>query len=70
MKLNDNVYSILKWLVVLVLPAAATLYNVIANIWHLPLADEISKTILAISTFVGAIIGISTAEYERSKQDG
>lgn len=67
MILNDNFYSILKWLVVLVLPAAATLYNVLAELWSLPFATEISQTILAVDAFFGAVIGISTAEYNRIK---
>lgn len=69
MILRDKYYNILKWLVVLVLPGLATLYNVVAGLWGLPYADEISKTILAVSTFIGCIIGISTAEY-RSGNNG
>lgn len=70
MKFNDKVYDVLKWLVVLVIPALATFYNVVANIWRLPLAEEISQSLLAVSTFIGALIGISTLEYERGKNNG
>ena len=69
MLLNDKFYNILKWLVLLALPAAATLYNVLAGLWGLPYATEISQTILAIAAFLGALIGISTAEYNKVHAD-
>lgn len=63
MKLSDNLYRILKWLDLIVIPAAATFYKVMASIWGWPLGDEVVATAAAVCTFLGAIIGISTAEY-------
>lgn len=65
MKFNDTFYSILKWFSLVCLPAAATLYNIIAVLWNLPYASEISKTVIAVSAFLGALIGVSTAEYNK-----
>ena len=63
MQLSSKLYSILKWLGLVLLPAAATLYNVTALIWDLPFAEEISKTVLAVAAFIGALVAESTAEY-------
>ena len=63
MKLNDKVYDILKWLVLICIPALATAYVAFAVVWGWPLADEVSKSANIICTLVGALIGISTAQY-------
>ena len=66
-KLPDNLYNILKWLCLIVLPACALLYGTLGTIWNWPYVDEIGKTINAIALFVGTIIGISTINYNKSK---
>lgn len=65
MKLNDKLYAWIKWFVVIVLPACGTLWTALSKIWPLPYADEIPATILAVCTFLGAVLCISTAEYYR-----
>lgn len=67
MKLNDKVYDVLKWIVAIVLPAVATLYITLANVWGLPLADEIGATITAVTTFLGAVLAVSTKTYNAEK---
>lgn len=67
MKLNDNVYDVLKWIALIVLPAIATLYATLGNIWSFPFVSEITATITAIDTFIGALLGISTKAYNKSK---
>lgn len=64
--LPDKVYNVLKWVVMIVLPAAATLYVLLANTWGFPYADEISATITGVTTFLGAILGISSRSYKKS----
>ena len=39
--LPSSVYDTLKWIVVIVMPAAATLYGVLAGIWGLPYAEAV-----------------------------
>lgn len=63
--LPDKVYDWLKWLVCIVLPALGTLYTALSQIWTLPYASEIPATILAIDTFLGAVLCISTAQYNK-----
>ena len=67
MKLNDSVYNVLKWVVMIVLPAIATFYALLANTWGFPYAEEVSKTVMAVCTLCGALLGNSTAEYNTTK---
>lgn len=65
MKLNNKVYDILKWVVIIVMPAVATLYAALAAVWAWPYADEVVTTITAVDTFLGAVLCISTAQYHK-----
>lgn len=67
MKLNDKVYDILKWVVIIVLPALATLYAALASVWGWPYSQEVVTTITAVDTFLGAVLCISTVQYNKSK---
>ncbi len=68
MKLNDKVYDVLKWVTMIVIPALATAYVGFAGIWGWPLADEIAKSATVICTLLGALLGISTAQYNKDKE--
>lgn len=65
MKMNDKVYDTLKWICIIVLPAIATLWFTLGKIWGFPYLAEIEATIIAIDTFLGAILGVSTIQYNR-----
>ena len=65
MKLNDKVYDVLKWVCIIVLPAIATLWFTLGKIWGFPYLAEIEATIIAIDTFLGAILGVSTIQYNK-----
>ena len=65
MKLPDSVYNILKWITMIVLPALATAYVGLAAIWGWPYADQVAKTTTVICTLLGALLGISTAQYNK-----
>lgn len=65
MKLDNKVYDVLKWVALVVLPAVATLYTALAGVWGLPFAEEIPATITAIDLFIGALLGVSTAKYNK-----
>lgn len=68
MKLPDKLYDIFKWLVIIVLPACATLYAALASVWGWPFAEQVTTTITAVDTFLGAVLCISTVNYH--KDDG
>jgi len=61
--LSNKVYDILKYLTIIVLPAIAALYTGLSQIWGLPYAAEVPATITVICTFLGAILCISSAQY-------
>lgn len=63
--LPNKLYDILKWIALVCLPAIAVLYLSIAGIWNLPFGQEISGTIMAIDTFLGVVLGISSIEYAK-----
>lgn len=63
--MSNKMYDVLKWIVVLVLPATATLYSVLSGIWGLPYGDAIPETITAVDTFLGAVLMISSAQYSK-----
>lgn len=65
MQLNSKVYDILKWITMIVLPACATAYVGLAAIWGWPYADQVAKTTAVICTLLGALLGISTAQYNK-----
>ena len=67
MKMNDKLYDILKWVVMIVIPAITTAYVGLAAIWGFPCAEEVSKTSAVVCTLLGALLGISTAEYNKSE---
>lgn len=68
MKLNDSCYNILKWITMIVLPALATAYVGLAAIWGFPYADEVAKTTAVICTLLGALLGISSAQYYKDAE--
>ena len=66
MKIGDRTYNILKNLAQIWLPAAGTLYFALAQIWTLPGAEKVTGTVIAVDTFLGALLAISTATYNAS----
>ena len=67
MKLPDKAYNVLKWLTMIVLPAFATLYFALSGIWGFPYGEQVVGTITAMVTFFGVVLGVSTAQYNKSK---
>lgn len=70
MKLSDKAYNIIKWVVMLLLPALALLYQTIAQACGLPYADTVSVILNAVAVFLGTITGISTLNYNYNKGNG
>lgn len=66
-RLSNEVYDILKFIAQIVLPAAGTLYFALANIWGFPYGEQIVGTVTAVDAFLGALLGISTAAYNKTE---
>ena len=67
MKLSNKTYDVLKWITLICIPALAAAYADLAGVWGWPLADEVTRTALHVCTLLGALLGISTAEYRGAK---
>lgn len=75
MIMSDKLYDTLKWIAQIALPALGTLYFALAATWGLPYGEQVVGTITAIDTFLGALLGISSAKYYKAQdaentQDG
>lgn len=68
MTLPNKVYDVLKYVTQIVLPAIGTLYFALSGIWGLPYAEQVVGTITAIVTFLGVLLGISSANYNKNKE--
>ena len=66
---SDKAYETLKWLCLIALPAVSTLYWALASLWGWPYSEQISGTIAAVGTFLGTMIGVSTANYRRGSDE-
>ena len=65
MKITNKSYDVIKWIVVIVIPAVITLYSTLGGIWDFPLVQEITGTLAAIDVFLGVIMKISSATYNK-----
>ena len=66
MKMSDRCYDVLKYIAQIVLPALGTLYFALAKIWQFPYGAEIVGTIMAVDAFLGALLKISTDQYNQA----
>lgn len=62
--MSNKTYDILKYLAQIVLPALSVLIISFFEIWHIPYGEAISASIMAIDTFMGAILKISSDRYK------
>ena len=69
MKIPTKIYDVLKWLVIIVFPAVGTLYAALSTVWGWPYSEEIVTSITAVDTFLGAVLCISTATYNKEVKD-
>ena len=65
MAMSNKFYDILKWIAMVVIPALATLYLALAGIWGWSNGEQVVGTLTAINTFLGVVLGISSAQYKK-----
>jgi len=68
MMMSNKVYDVLKYIALVVLPALGTLYFALAKIWGFPYGAEIVGTITAVDAFLGALLQISTDQYNKQEK--
>ena len=67
MKLSNRLFDILKWLAIVGLPAIEAFIAALFPIWGIPYAAQIVDTLVAVHLLLGALLGISNAQYNASK---
>ena len=65
--LPDRVYTVLKWLGLIALPAIAWCISVVAPAWGLPHTGAIVTTVNAVGTLIGILIGASAIKVSKSQ---
>ena len=63
MRITNDVYDVLKWIAQIILPALGTLYYALSAIWGFPCAEQVVATVMAVDTFLGVILGITTSNW-------
>lgn len=62
-KMTNEMYDVLKEVALTVLPALSVFIVALGKIWNIPYTTEISGTIMAIDTFLGACLHVSNKNY-------
>ena len=65
MKIPDKVYDVLKWIVMVVIPALTALYVVLDKQFMWGYAETVATISAAVCACMGVILGISTAQYNK-----
>lgn len=60
MTFSNKVYDVLKFLALVVLPAAVTLYVILAGVWHWSDTEAVVASITGVDTFLGSLLKLST----------
>lgn len=68
--MSNKLYDILAIIGRLILPAIATLYFTLSQIWHLPLGEEICGTLAALTVFLNSVLKIKSDEYWKEIDEG
>ena len=63
--MNNTLYDILRKMQT-ILPAIGTLYYGLADIWNLPCAEQVVGSITVIVTFLGVLIEVCKASYDKA----
>ena len=65
MIIPDKIYNVLKWVLVIAVPALNVFLTTIFALYHIPHIEIVVGTISAVATFAGALIGVSTKAYNK-----
>jgi len=65
--MSNRTYDILKNLCLVVIPFMA-LVSTLCEIWNVPYTEQITGTLVALETFLGALVKISNINYNKEKE--
>ena len=66
---NSKLYDVLKWVALVALDAFGVAYESLAEVWNLPLGDEVAKTCSILALLIGTLIGVSSYKYNKMPVD-
>jgi len=66
MKLNNKIYDVGKWIVLILLPALAVLINGLGELYGWVSAPTIVTTTNLITVFLGSILQVSSNKYNKN----
>ena len=67
--MSNRVYDILKWITLVFLPALTTLVGVMLNTFNVGCTDIVLTIMTAVTTFMGAVLGISNINYNKINKE-
>lgn len=67
--MSNKAYDVLKWITLVFLPASTTLVGVVLNCFNVGCTDTVLTIMTAVTTFMGAILGISNINYNKNKEE-
>ena len=72
MRISDKVYNILKWIALICIPAVVTFLSVVLGVLDVDAhtINVITTILTAVATLIGTLIGVSTAAYNKEKNNG
>lgn len=72
MILQGKTYDTVKYFAQVVIPAIGALYFALSQVWGLPGGEQVVGSVVAVDTFLGVLLHISSTNYENSeaKYDG
>ena len=66
--MSSKTYDILKQIALWAVPLSVFVASM-GDIWGLPYADEISRTLAAIDVLIGAVVAISSKIYHAKQEE-
>ena len=63
----NKVYDVLKWIALVALDAIGAAYYGLSVIWQFPFGEQVMATCTTLSVFLGTIIGVSSARYQKEQ---
>lgn len=60
---KDKTFDVLKWVTMIAIPAVATAYSQLADVFGWAYGSEVAETAVIICTLLGTLLGISNIQY-------
>ena len=67
--MNDKTYNVIKWVVIIVLPAFSSLVGGLGKAYGWADTDLAVLTINAVTVFFGAVTGASVLNYNKQQKE-